>query len=337
MERLYCTLYELLDDMEEHGISNPEKGLRHIRSASQWIERHFAGNFIPLTAEKRYDGKGGMEISVDPLLAVTSLVDDTTNLSSSDYLLYPRNKLWPNGPYLRIRIDPDATTISTWSSERDIVVINGRWGLWEETRSTGATGTLDDEDDTGLLISDDASGIWPGSILVIDNEQVLVEGYEEAVDTTTDVNEAVDSSEEVITLDDGSAVNTGEVIKIEFEQMYVLDVQGNDINVVRGYNGTQKTTHAENSDVYVYRNFTVQRAVNGTTAAAHNGKSIDRYVPPDDINWLCRQMAGLMMKKAKSGYAGKAGNVDLGEVYYYQEFPKTVIERLESNYFIPAV
>ena len=77
--------------------------------------------------------------------------------------------------------------------------------------------------------------------------------------------------------------------------------------------------------------------MNGTTAEAHSEKAISRYAPPDDINFLCRKMSGLMWKDAQSGFAGKAGNADLGEVYYYQAFPKTTIQRIENNYFIPVV
>lgn len=338
MERMYCTLYELLDDLEENGVRDPETGLRHIRAASQWIERHFGGNFIPITAEKRYDGEGGLELEVDPLLAVTSITDDTTTLISSDYLLYPRNKLWENGPYIRIVIDPDVTSIATWSYERDIVVIDGHWGLYEETKTTGASGTLADDSDTGLL-ADKGSEIWPGAVLKIEDEQVLVEGYEDAVDSTADVNESseLDSSDEVVTVTNGALLAIGEIIKIEFEQMLILDISTHDLSVIRGYNGTQKTTHADATSVYVYRDFTVKRGINGTTAAAHASKAISRYKAPDDINWLCRQIAGLMLKKAQSGYAGKSGGADLGEVYYYQEFPKTVITRIENNYFVPQV
>lgn len=336
MERLYCTLGELLDDLEENGVRDPESALRHIRAASQWIERHFDGNFIPITATRRFDGLGGTELEVSPLLVVTSITDDTTTLSATDYLLYPRNKLWVNGPYIRIVIDPDATSLATWTIEKDIVAVAGRWGLYEDTESTGATGTLADASDTGLL-ANYGDKIRPGAVLKIEDEQVLVEGYEDPVDSTTDVNEALDSSEEVVTVDNGALFNSGEIIRVDFEQMLILEIRTHDLYVIRGYNGTQKTTHADDASVYVYRDFTVKRGVNGTTAAAHDAKAVSRYLPPDDINWLCRQIAGLMWKKAQSGYAGKSGNADLGEVYYYQEFPKTAIQQIEWNYFIPAV
>jgi hypothetical protein len=83
----------------------------------------------------------------------------------------------------------------------------------------------------------------------------------------------------------------------------------------------------------VYRTFTVSRGVNGTTAAAHSSKAISRYMAPYDVNWLARQMAGLMWKKARSGFAGKVGNQELGEVFYQNEFPEQ-IKQVRANYRI---
>jgi hypothetical protein len=81
----------------------------------------------------------------------------------------------------------------------------------------------------------------------------------------------------------------------------------------------------------VYRTVTATRAVNGTTAAAHSTAAASRYIPPADVNWLCRQMAGLMHKKAQSGFSGKVGNAELGETFYYNEFPGQIKE-IQKNY-----
>jgi len=333
MDRLYCTLGELLDDLGAPGDKDPVKVLSYIRWASQWIDQNL-GQFIPVTEAKRFDGEGGTELQIEPLLAVTSIVDDDDTLQTADYLLYPRNKLWENGPYVWIELDPDATTINSWTNERDIVVITGRWGLFELTRDTGATGTLSDASDTSLVV-DDASKIWPGAVLKIEDEQCLVEDWGAATDSSTDLAEALDNNEEEIDVDDGSVFAIGEIEKVDFEQMKILDINTNKLYVDRGYNGTKKATHADNTSVFVYRTFTVKRGINGTTAVGHSSKSVSRYVPPDDVNYLCRQMASLAWNKARSGFSGQVGNPDLGEVTFYQEFPKEVIRRIEESYFVP--
>jgi len=83
----------------------------------------------------------------------------------------------------------------------------------------------------------------------------------------------------------------------------------------------------------VYRTVTVERAVNGTTAAAHLlNAAISRYMVPDDILFLTKQIATLMINKARGGYAGKSGNAESGEVYYHDVFPRYEIERIKQNY-----
>lgn len=333
MDRLYCTLAELVEDLERAGVKAwKEAGaMAKIRSASGWIDQNL-GQFIPIIEAVRLDGEGGSDLFLPkPLLSVSSIVDDSNTLLSADYLLYPRNRLWENGPYTRISLDPDATTISTWSCEKDIIVVTGGWGLYELSKATGATVANQDNSSTSLVVNS-AAAISPGAVLLIESEQELVEATGSATDSTANTAEEVDASEEEITLDNAALVNIGEILKLEFEQMKLLDKASNVCLVERGWNGTKKTTHATGLDVNVYRTFTVKRGVNGTTAAAHSSKAISRYYPPFDVNYLCRQMAALMMKKAESGFAGKVGNADLGEVFYMQEFPKEVIKRIEEGY-----
>src|SRR5574341_394046 len=337
MDRLYCTLNELIDELETPGVRawKETQWLDKIRAASQWIDLNL-GSFIPITEARRFDGEGGVDLWVDPLLAVTSIVDDTLTLQSTDYLLYPRQKLWENGPYVRITIDPDATTLAVWSLDDDIIVVTGRWGLYERTKSTGATASQADGTTTALEVST-AAEISPGAVLLIGTEQELVESTGSPMDSTADLAEDVDASEEEIDVTDGTKVAIGETIRVDFEQMRVRDKQSNTLLVERCWNGTKRTIHTSGTAVNVYRTFTVKRGANGTTAAAHTTAAISRYVPPDDVAHLCRKLAALKLKSAQSGFAGKVGNAELGEVFYMQEYPKDDIEKIRSNYFVPIL
>jgi hypothetical protein len=268
MDRLYCTAREIADELDnERLLANPAT-LRHIRSASSWIDRR-AGWFIPVTAARRFDTRGGQRLEVDPLLAVTSLVDDTTTLAATDYLLYPRNRHWENGPYTRISPDPDGTH-AAWSNERDAVVLTGRWGKYEATSALGVT-----------------------------------------VANTTEIG----ASGTTLKASDGSALSPGMVLLVESEQMLVTAVAD--------------LTAAE---------FTVLRGINGTTAATHaNAIALSRYLPPWDVNWLALQMAALMTKKAETGFSGRAGSAELGEAFYFREFPDDPIKRVVENYRIVSL
>ena len=328
-DRCYCSVADVVG----WGVRDEDDLLAFIRSASDWITKNI-GDFIPVTATKRYDGTGDIDLTVAPLLAVTSIADDGDSLVSADYLLYPRNKWWENGPYHRIRIDPDATTLNVWSLEEDIVVITGRWGLYEESSLTGATVQNDPLAAGGTsLIVDNGSKIRPGLVLLVVSEQVFVEETGVTTDSTANTAEAVDNSEEAIDTSDGTKVAIGEIIKIDNEKMLVLDIQSNTIIVERGWGGTTRNTHTTATDIYAYRTFTVKRGVNGTTAAEHvQNVAISKYIPPWDVHYLCKQMASIMSKKAESSYAGKTGSVELGEVFYHAEFPKEVLKDIKAVY-----
>lgn len=337
-DRLYCTLDEILDDLEKEGVKawKEDQVIDKIRSASDFLDGKL-GNFIPVTEQRWFDGNGEIDLFVGRLLAVTSLNVDGTAITSTQYVLYPRQPKWENGPYTRLTIDPDATQLSVWTRERDVIDVTGRWGLYEESVTTGATVQDNPLSSSATSLNvNNGSKVSPGAALLIESEQLLVEATSATpTDSTANTAEALDVSEEEIDLDDASQVNTGEVIRIDFEQMRILDKSSNTILVSRGYNGTKKTSHDTAKDVYVYRTFTVKRGINGTTAAEHDqSTAISRYVVPFDINYLCRQIAALMMKKAQTGFAGKTANVELGEVFYHQEFPKDPIKEIRENYRI---
>jgi hypothetical protein len=292
------------------------------------------GDFIPVTAAKRFDGTGTIDLTIAPLLAITSIVDDGDTLQSTDYLGYPRNKWWENGPYTRLRIDPDASTLTAWTGEEDVIVITGRWGLYEESGLSGATVQNDPLAAGGLsLIVDDGSKIRPGMVLLVAAEQILVAATGASTDSTANTAEAVDTTEEAIDVDDGTKFTIGELIVIDVEQMLVTDIQSNTIVVERGWNGTAKAAHDTATDVNVYRTFTIERGVNGTTAAeAAQDVVISKYIVPWDVKYLCKQMASLMSRKEDSGYAAKTGNLEIGEVFFHDEFPNSVLDRINNTY-----
>ena len=345
-DRLYCTLAELIDDLELNGIAQAEeqtRALDRIQAASDWIDRW--GPFVPVTATRRFDGPStsfaserGPSLFVDPLLAVTSLVNDIQTLTASDYLLYPRSRHWENGPYTRIELDPDSTA-AAWTRKRDGVVIVGQWGKYAEAVSTQTTlvNTTLTSSDTALQVSNGAR-VSPGMVLLIESEQVLMQGTGARSAATSLLAEAVDETETDIDVDNGAEFNLGEVIRLEAEDLRIRDIVGNTLQVRRGWNGTTPGAHANDSALSVYRTYTVKRGVNGTPAASHaNGTAINRYLPPGDVNWLARQIAGLMVKKAQGGFAGKNAVAELGEIFYHDEFPKKPVEDVLKKYRLTGI
>lgn len=335
-DRLYCHLEQVRSDLGKPGESvtaTEESLIASIQAASDFIDQKL-GMFIPLTETRRFDGTGRVDLQIDLLLTDednTTIIHDGDTLDASDVLFYPRSRYWENGPFSRIAIDPDASNLNVWTRERDIVSVDGGWGKYEETIATGESITQADATTTELTAANGAN-ISPGMILLIEAEQELVQSTGAATDSTGELNGEITADVDVITMDDGSKVNVDEVIQIDVEDMRVLKINTNEVFVERSWNGTTAATHATATQVNVYRTFVAKRGINGTTAAAHDNKVASRYIPPNDINWLCRQIAGLMIKKAQSGFAGKTANIELGEVFYTDEFPRKPIAEIKKNY-----
>jgi len=318
----YCTVNDLIADSPQ---LTGDKGnlLDYIRRASEAIERSY-GAFIPVTETRKYDGKvlGKDTLIVDPLLAITSITDDGTTLTGTDYTLQPLNRWWANGPYTRIQLKS-----GSWSDEIEII---GRWGKYEESVPVGLTVTQL-MGDTTLVVANGAK-ISPGMVALIESEQELVTAGNGGKNSpnptlaTSLLNGAVTIAADEIVVDNGAEFYEGEVLRLDTEDVYILKIVGDTLIVSRGWNGTKKMAHLSNLAVYVYRTFTVERGVNGTTAADHSSKALYRYKAPEIVAHFARQIAILMIGKAGTGYTGRAGTDENGSVFYINEFPRQAQE-----------
>ena len=81
-------------------------------------------------------------------------------------------------------------------------------------------------------------------------------GYREVTeDSGADINEGAQYSatDTTLTVTDGSKFAVGQTVLIESEQLYVTAISTNDLTVVRGINGTTASTHADGTDISIYR------------------------------------------------------------------------------------
>ena len=335
--QLFCTVNDLLNDPQ------PPAGdvailYKEIQAASQTILQEI-GEFIPVNETRNLQGRGSRRLFIPPLLGLTgSVVNDGTALVETDFILQPGERHWRNGPYSMLEVDPDAANLSEWSQEADSIVIPARWGLYEETEATGATlGAAQSNSETTLQVSD-GSKLSPGAVVLIGSEQELITGYSTPVTAVTTLNGTIDDTQETIVLTNGALVNIGEIIRCGVEQKRILDIATHTLYVQRHWNKTLGASHSTGASVDVYRKFTVERGVNGTTAAAHdNATAVSRYLVPADVLFLCKEIATLMVNKAASGYAGRTGNQELGTVYYNDAFPRFDLERIRDHYSIKTV
>jgi hypothetical protein len=322
-KQIYCTVEDLVKDLNLSGDDDKMNALRYIRSASAMIARKI-GNFIPKVETRRFQSpKRGRDLYVSSLLSVTTILND--GVAVTDYDLHPYNRYWPDGPYTRIY-----TEQVNWD-DRDIL-ITGKFGLFDYKEALGLSVTQTDSASTIAVTNGSLLSI--GGVLAVEDEQEFVGGYGSTTALTSKLAGAIDAAQATIIIDNGAEVNRGEVIQLSTERMRILAISGNNLVVARGYEGTLKQSHLDDADISVQRTYSVERGVNGTTAAAHDNKTVYQYLAPYDVNWLCREIAGLMYNKAKTGFSGRSGNAETGETFYYNEFPNDPIKKVGENYRI---
>ena len=322
--RAYTTVAAVKADV---GLAGPDLDsliLRNIKAATQHIENILGRRFIPETAAKLYrwpsqNGRGGyvLKFPDDDLLAVTLLqakAQDTTptTIVAADYFKEPAN----DPPYGSIEIDlSSSAAFEPGDTPQRSISVAGRWAYCEDTEAAGALAEADDGSETGLDVSD-SSLIDVGNTILIGTEAMFVSA-KGSLDVGTNTNAALtqDKAGTTVAVVDGTKVKAGEIITVESERMLVESVSGNSLAVKRAYDGSVLASHLTNQDIYAPRTMTVVRAVNGTTAAAHNdATAITKYAPPGDIEEYCRARAIFHHEAGKSGWTGIVGGSEGGAV-----------------------
>jgi hypothetical protein len=342
--QLFCSVADLVADKQSPGIDEAQM-FKAIQQASDFVQKEI-GWFLPVTLTRSLHGHGSYKLFVPPLLSITSIVNwaGTTSpvtLSASDYLLIPNNGFWANGPFTEIIVNPFATLLRSWCDLQNGVEIAGRWGMYERSGDTGATVQDDPQSSgSGTLKVSDGGKVSPGMVLLIGSEQEAVTGWSLPTTGVTAINmvAGLTASDDVMTVDDASLLHIGEIARAGFEQMKIKDIQGNDCELIRSWNGTRNVAHANDLAIDVYRTVTAERGVNGTTAASHaKTTAISRYFVPDDVLYLTKEIATLSANKALGGYQGRTGNAETGAVFYNDASPRFDIETVKSNYRIPRL
>ena len=330
MDRLYCTVADLAR------IGGNESDLvGYIRAASSFIDQEL-GSFIPFIETKRFDGNGEERLRLTtPLLDVTgSILNYSVTLTTADWLTYPRDRMWENGPYTGIEFSFTAPNGAVWTDIKDAVVVPGLWGKFKKSIALGVVLAAQQADAVGTSLQvADGSTITPGMNLLIETEQELVIATGAPTAGVTTLSTALNNADEILTPANVALAAIGETIRIDFEKMLILDKNATQWSVQRGYRNTTKMTHNTSASIDAYRTFVVTRGVNGTTAAAHAlSTPIYRYMPPESVVTLCKAITTLLKKLDDAQYAGKTGNSQLGEVFYNNAFPKDIWEKVENQF-----
>lgn len=284
------------------------------RAVDQLINRHKHG-LAPTLATRYFNWPDGsytrahrLWLDENELISVTSLVAGGTTIASTDYFLEPVNS---GPPYTYIEIDQDSSAaFSSSGTSQRAIAITGLWGHSNDSVSAGTITEALDSSETGVDVSD-SKAIGVGDVIKVDDERMIVTD-KSTIDTTqnlqTDMSQSM--ADRTVDVTNGAAFAVGEVIQLDAEMMRIVSITGNNLTVIRAWDGSQLQAHTgTTTDIYAFRTLTVQRGALGTTAASHSSSAaITKWVVPVLAKELCLAEAITYMEQEASAYGRRTGS-----------------------------
>lgn len=312
----YCTRESVQDAFDVREAAHRSTQIDDaIASASDdidgWLKRHKHG-LAPRTATRYfrwpaqdYSPAWKLWLDENDLVSVTTLTSGGTVITSGDYFLEPVNS-GPPYTYIEIDLDSSASFTNSGTSQRAIEIV-GTWGINDDQKAAGALESAIASTSTTTVDVTRSDIVGVGSVLKVDSERMLVTG-KAALDSGQNLGSNMDAlnSDRTVDVADGTLFFTGEQILIGTERMRITDITGNNLSVVRAYDGSVLAAHSSADDVYVYRRLTVERGALGSTAATHlDATPVTVWDVPDLVAQLCKATAISNLEQEFSAYAAR--------------------------------
>lgn len=312
----YCTRESVQDAFDVREAAHRSTQIDDaIASASDdidgWLKRHKHG-LAPRTAtryfrwpSRDYSPAWKLWLDENELVSITTLTAGSTVITSGDYFLEPVNS-GPPYTYIEIDLNSSASFTNSGTSQRAIEII-GTWGINDDQKAAGALESAIASTSTTTVDVTRSDIIGVGSVLKVESERMLVTG-KGTLDSTQNLASAMDAlnSDRTVDVSDGTLFFVGEQVLIDSERMRITDITGNNLTVVRAYDGSTLAAHSISADVYVYRRLTVERGALGSTAATHaDATSVTVWDVPDLVAQLCKATAISNLEQEFSAYAAR--------------------------------
>lgn len=312
----YCTREEVQDAFDVRQAAHRSAQIdAAIESASDdidgWLNRHKHG-LAPRTATRYFDWpsrdySAAWRIWFDEneLITATSVVAGSTTIASSDYFLEPVNS---GPPFTYVEIDLSSTaSFTNTNTQQRAVSITGTWGIHNDQKSAGAleNAVANATTTTVDITRPDIVGV--GSVITVDSERMLVTGKASLTSGQTLASAMnAQKNDQVVDVSDGTFFVVGEQVLIDSERMRITEISGNNLTVVRAYDGSTLATHSLGASVSVYRRLTVERGALGTTAASHaDAASVTVWDVPSLVRDLCKAEAITRLEQEFSAYGAR--------------------------------
>jgi hypothetical protein len=311
----YCTREEVQDAFDVREAAHRSAQIDSaIASASDdidgWLNRHKHG-LAPTTATRYFDwpqrdsAAHRLWLDENELASVTTFTAGGTVIASTDYFLEPVNS-GPPYSYVEIDLSSSASLAAGATTQRAIEIL-GVFGINNDTKAAGALENAISSTSTTTVDVTRGDIVGVGSVLNCESERMLVTG-KQALDSTQNLGSAMNAlkNDVVVDVSDGTLFFVGELILIDSERMRIVDITGNNLTVIRGYDGSTLAAHLIAADVYVYRRLTVERGALGTTAATHaDTTAVTVWAVPSLVRDLARAETITRLEQEFSAYGAR--------------------------------
>lgn len=313
----YCTRESVMNALAEAETARSHAQIddaceQGARRADQLCGRMVQG-FAPLLATRYTDYPSRIQRSPTyrawfprghTLLSATSVTVDNgdTTLSPSQYILRP-----DEGPYtyLEVLLSGSGALGSAGTWQRAIA-ITGLWGVENRRKQIGTlSSTLAASNSATASLAWTTARFGVGDVLFIDSEAVVITDRT-FVDSTVNLSAGLDAdnADTLVSVPDGTLFAVEEIIAVDGERMRVVDITGNTLSVIRAWDGTQLAAHLSGADIYALTGVEFERAVLGTTLAAHTSTTaVNQWIPPGLLATLSRAYAIDVLVQERSAWA----------------------------------
>lgn len=256
-------------------------------SVTRQIEGELHRRFYPELTTRKFDwpnyqsaASHQLYLEGNELIEIVTLTVGGTVVAAGDYILRNAEDL-SEPPYDLLEMDlAGSAALSSGDSYQQAIEILGLFG---HSNAQTPAGTLNGNiTSSATTLDTNAGAIDVGTVLTTDSERMLVTG-KTMVDTTLNLLNTLTASkpEQVIQVTNGTLFAVDEVILIDAERMKIVDIAGNNLIVIRAWDGTTLAAHSITADIYVPRRLTVVRGLTGSTAASHlTAATMTAWKPP---------------------------------------------------------
>ncbi len=209
----------------------------------------------------------------------SDIADVTVNVpvvTSGGHVISNANIFWghpqysPPFTYMELNRSSSESFGRGSTPQRD-VAITATYGFGIDTSPGGVLAVaLTDTTGTSVTVTNGAA-VGVGNSIKVDSERMIVTGRGNVSTGQTQQGSGagtVNVSDNILAVTDGSKFFVNEIITLDAERMFVIDVTGNNVMVKRGWDGTILSAHT-GATVYASRLLTVLRSAQGTPAATH--------------------------------------------------------------------